>query len=321
MARAAPTFATFRASSTPSRRAVKWSPSSKPSTPGRAGTAASRLSAVRRWPQHRTTPRRRTLPRRNPWRSGTGSERAARGGRRRPGCAGRRQAAPRTAKSSIASIEHKARASRRGRRTRPRSSRPRTSRASATCPGNARRGRSGVPPRPNAAGPAPSVAPPSLSLSLARARARWLFDCLVLGIACSEIASLAAWPERSSRIRDGESARERQTDLDGERSSRISHGESAGSAPPQQRKKDWTPEERNAAAEFIRALIEDYNVYAAMTEDDVEEEYRRAGKLDKYDPERELQKRGARVAKEHPPPAGFYPKLEQYFKLGDDAED
>jgi hypothetical protein len=68
-------------------------------------------------------------------------------------------------------------------------------------------------------------------------------------------------------------------------------------------------------------LIEDYNVYAAMTEDDVEEEYRRAGKLDKYDPERELQKRGARVAKEHPPPAGFYPKLEQYFKLGDDAED
>ncbi|RLM93351.1 hypothetical protein C2845_PM08G04890 [Panicum miliaceum] len=98
-------------------------------------------------------------------------------------------------------------------------------------------------------------------------------------------------------------------------------GPARSSDAPEQRKKDWTPEERIAAAEFIRALIEDYNVYAAMTEDDVEEEYRRAGKLDKYDPERELQKRGARVAKEHPPPAGFYPKLEQYFKLGDDEED
>jgi len=107
----------------------------------------------------------------------------------------------------------------------------------------------------------------------------------------------------------------------GGQAARVENDTPSASSTPPQRKKDWTPEERNAAKEFIRALIEDYNVYAAMTEDDVEEEYRRAGKLDKYDPERELQKRSARVAKKHPPPAGFYPGLEEYLKLRDDEED
>jgi hypothetical protein len=88
------------------------------------------------------------------------------------------------------------------------------------------------------------------------------------------------------------------------------------------RRKDWTPEERKAAREFIRAAIEDYNAYDAMSEDDIEEEYRRAGKLHKYDPETELSKRYARVAKKHPPPAGFDElRLKEYFKLIEDEDD
>ena len=54
---------------------------------------------------------------------------------------------------------------------------------------------------------------------------------------------------------------------------------------------------------------------SAMTEEEVEEEYRRAGKIDKYDPEMELNKCYARVTKKHPPPDGYDPKLEEYLKL------
>jgi len=67
-------------------------------------------------------------------------------------------------------------------------------------------------------------------------------------------------------------------------------------------------------------MIQDYEVYAAMTEDEVEDEYRRAGKLDKYDPETELLKRYARIAKKHPPPDGFDSRLEDYFKLIEDED-
>ncbi|CAL4977969.1 unnamed protein product [Urochloa decumbens] len=86
------------------------------------------------------------------------------------------------------------------------------------------------------------------------------------------------------------------------------------------RRKDMTPEEWSAAMAYAKALLEDYKVYHAMTEEDVEEEYRRAGKLDKYDPETELHKRCARVAKKHPPPPGYDPRLEEYFKLIQDEE-
>ncbi|CAL4958329.1 unnamed protein product [Urochloa decumbens] len=96
---------------------------------------------------------------------------------------------------------------------------------------------------------------------------------------------------------------------------------SGGSAPRRRRRKDMTPEEWSAAMAYIRALMDDYKVYDDMREEDVEEEYRRAGKLDKYDPETELQKRVARVAKKHPPPAGFDDRLEEYFKLIEDEED
>lgn len=96
--------------------------------------------------------------------------------------------------------------------------------------------------------------------------------------------------------------------------------EAGSEAAPPRRNKDWTPEERKAANEFLTAAIADYHVYAAMTEEDIEEEYRRAGKLHKYDAETELQKRCARVAKKHPPPAGFFPALEKYFKLFQDDD-
>ncbi|CAO2185745.1 unnamed protein product [Urochloa humidicola] len=113
-------------------------------------------------------------------------------------------------------------------------------------------------------------------------------------------------------------ADQRQED-GGEKATPSSSG--SASAPRRRRRKDMTPEEWSAAMAYVRALIEDYRVYDAMREEDVEEEYRKAGKLDKYDPETELQKRCARVAKKHPPPAGFDPRLEEYFKLIEDEED
>jgi hypothetical protein len=85
-------------------------------------------------------------------------------------------------------------------------------------------------------------------------------------------------------------------------------------------REDMTPEEWNAASAYLSALFEDYKVYRDMSEDDVEEEYRRAGKLHMYDPETELHKRCARVAKRHPPPDGFEPKLKEYFKLIEDED-
>ena len=67
--------------------------------------------------------------------------------------------------------------------------------------------------------------------------------------------------------------------------------------------------------------IDDLKVYMDITEEDVEDEYRRAGKLHKYDPEMELKKRYARVAKKHPPPAGLVPKMDEYLKLIEDEDE
>ena len=94
------------------------------------------------------------------------------------------------------------------------------------------------------------------------------------------------------------------------------------SAPPPRRwrKKDMTPEEWSAAMAFIEAAVDDLMVYMDMTEEDVEDEYRRAGKLHKYDPEMELKKRYARVAKKHPPPPGMVPKMDEYLKLIEDED-
>ncbi|KAF8663053.1 hypothetical protein HU200_055645 [Digitaria exilis] len=92
-------------------------------------------------------------------------------------------------------------------------------------------------------------------------------------------------------------------------------GGGGGTSALRQQKTDWTPEEREAANEFLRVALDEYDVYEAMSEDEIQEEYRRAGKLHKYDPEMELQKRWYRAAKKHPPPPGYFPLLEQDFKL------
>lgn len=63
-----------------------------------------------------------------------------------------------------------------------------------------------------------------------------------------------------------------------------------------------TAEERTAFINYIRAGIEAAKQYNAMEEEDVEEEYRRAGRLHAYDPDTEWMKRLARVARIHRPP-------------------
>ncbi|KAL6627215.1 hypothetical protein ACP70R_030941 [Stipagrostis hirtigluma subsp. patula] len=82
-----------------------------------------------------------------------------------------------------------------------------------------------------------------------------------------------------------------------------------------------TPEERAATMRFLQAAFEDTKQYAAMTEEEVEDEYRRAGKLHTYDPDKEWKKRYARVAKAYPPPKLIAPRLEEYFKYLEEDED
>ncbi|XBI63074.1 hypothetical protein VPH35_043565 [Triticum aestivum] len=73
---------------------------------------------------------------------------------------------------------------------------------------------------------------------------------------------------------------------------------------------------------FMRAGFEDCKLYMAMEEDDVVEEYRRAGKIHTYDPDKEHMKRLARVAKLHPPPAHMVDKIKLYtYYLEEDEED
>ncbi|CAL4951713.1 unnamed protein product [Urochloa decumbens] len=94
---------------------------------------------------------------------------------------------------------------------------------------------------------------------------------------------------------------------------------SSNSAPPRGKKR-FTPEERKVALAFISAAFQEYKVYRDMTVEEVEDEYRRAGKLDKLDFETEMLKRCARVTKKYPPPDGFYPELKEYLKLIEDED-
>uniref|UniRef100_K3XSP6 Uncharacterized protein n=1 Tax=Setaria italica TaxID=4555 RepID=K3XSP6_SETIT len=45
------------------------------------------------------------------------------------------------------------------------------------------------------------------------------------------------------------------------------------------------------------------------------EEYHRAGRLHRYDPDTEWIKRLARVAKKHPPSEGLVPRMEEFLQL------
>ncbi|GJN06384.1 hypothetical protein PR202_ga24110 [Eleusine coracana subsp. coracana] len=68
------------------------------------------------------------------------------------------------------------------------------------------------------------------------------------------------------------------------------------------------------------SAISDAEAYIAMTEEEVEDEYRRAGKLHRYNPDNEWQKRLARVARKHPPPEGLIPEIGDYLKLLEEDE-
>lgn len=79
----------------------------------------------------------------------------------------------------------------------------------------------------------------------------------------------------------------------------------------------WTAAEKEATLAFFRAANAEAAKYMEMTEEDVVEEYRRAGKLHRYDPDKEWQKRYARAARAHPPPPcaiSRLPHIQQYLK-------
>jgi hypothetical protein len=82
-----------------------------------------------------------------------------------------------------------------------------------------------------------------------------------------------------------------------------------------------TPEEI-ATLRFVDALHEDALRFMDMTEEDIQEEYRRAGKLHRYDPDKEWQKRYARIARLYRPPKNIAPHLDEYLKyLQEDEAD
>ena len=75
---------------------------------------------------------------------------------------------------------------------------------------------------------------------------------------------------------------------------------------------------------FSKAVRADIKRYMDMEEEDVVEEYRRAGKLHNYDEDKEWKKRFARVAKLHPCHWGkqTMAKIEQYtYYLEEDEDD
>ena len=95
----------------------------------------------------------------------------------------------------------------------------------------------------------------------------------------------------------------------------------SSSAPPR-RRQDWNPREQKAADAFTRAILDCVHAYMALTEEEIREEYRRAGKLHRYDPANdELGKRIARVIKMYPPPPGLFGDPVSYLKLLEDDED
>jgi len=71
---------------------------------------------------------------------------------------------------------------------------------------------------------------------------------------------------------------------------------------------------------FMWQAIDDAEAYGAMTEEEVQDEYRRAGKLHRYNQDNEWQKRLARVARKWPPPDGLIPEIGDYLKLLEEDE-
>ncbi|KAG0536481.1 hypothetical protein BDA96_03G067500 [Sorghum bicolor] len=69
----------------------------------------------------------------------------------------------------------------------------------------------------------------------------------------------------------------------------------SNSAPPHPRPKkiEWTPAEREVIQAFYAEAIDEMAKCVSMTEEEQQEEYRRAGKLHKFDPFTEMEKRYA----------------------------
>uniref|UniRef100_A0ACD5VNC4 Uncharacterized protein n=1 Tax=Avena sativa TaxID=4498 RepID=A0ACD5VNC4_AVESA len=88
-------------------------------------------------------------------------------------------------------------------------------------------------------------------------------------------------------------------------------------------REEYKAARRAAQQAFLEAGYASCKLYTAMEEEDVVDEYRRAGKLHTYDPDKEVQKRFAKVAKLYPYP---WPKkmvamIEQYMKFLEEDED
>ncbi|KAF8663328.1 hypothetical protein HU200_055941 [Digitaria exilis] len=81
-----------------------------------------------------------------------------------------------------------------------------------------------------------------------------------------------------------------------------------------------TPEERTAALKFLTAALEAAKQYNAMEEEEVEEEYRRAGRLHAYDIDTEWKKRLARVARIYPPPKYMAKNIDGFMEILEEDE-
>ncbi|KAF7078308.1 hypothetical protein CFC21_082768 [Triticum aestivum] len=80
-------------------------------------------------------------------------------------------------------------------------------------------------------------------------------------------------------------------------------------------------ERLQATLAFVKAAHADAMLYLDMEEEDVEEEYRRAGRLHTYDQDNEWKKRLARVAKLYPPPKHIMEEISEYTKYLEEDED
>lgn len=96
----------------------------------------------------------------------------------------------------------------------------------------------------------------------------------------------------------------------------------SSSAPPQPEPKkiEWTPAERQVIQKFFVEAVKAMCAYVDMTDEELMEEYRLAGKPHKCDPLTEIHKRYARVAKKYRLPEDFDPKLEDHLKLIEDED-
>ncbi|KAL6627214.1 hypothetical protein ACP70R_030940 [Stipagrostis hirtigluma subsp. patula] len=82
-------------------------------------------------------------------------------------------------------------------------------------------------------------------------------------------------------------------------------------------------EERIAALEFVKAALREVERFVDTPDEDIVEEYRRAGRLHTYDPDNEWKKRYARAAKACPPPKFMLinQELDEYLGYLEEDED